>query len=49
MIYVATPISMKNNGFSFKDSTSAIELHMVAMFLPALVTGEAVCEVYVVK
>lgn len=41
-LMAATPVSMRKNGFSFDDSTSALELHIVGMFLPSLVTGDLV-------
>ena len=34
-------LQMKREGFSFSDSALAVQLHMVAMFAPSLVTGHA--------
>lgn len=41
-LMVATPLAMRDKNFSFNDSTSAIQLHMIGMFLPSLITGDVV-------
>jgi hypothetical protein len=41
-LMVATPVAMKARDFSFDESTSAIEFHMVGMFLPSFFTGHIV-------
>lgn len=44
-LMVATPLSMKGRDFNFNESTSAIQFHMVGMFLPSFFTGEVVARV----
>lgn len=39
-LMAATPLAMDAHGFSFNESTSAIQIHMVGMFVPSLVTGD---------
>ena len=41
-LMVATPVAMKGQDFSFNDSTSAIQFHMVGMFLPSFFSGEII-------
>eukprot|EP00055_Hartaetosiga_balthica_P001426 m.138350 g.138350 ORF g.138350 m.138350 type:complete len:439 (-) comp14112_c0_seq1:190-1506(-) len=38
----ATPLAMKNAGHSFSQTTTALELHMVSMFLPAIFVGDVI-------
>eukprot|EP00054_Salpingoeca_dolichothecata_P004614 m.31248 g.31248 ORF g.31248 m.31248 type:complete len:179 (+) comp14724_c0_seq2:812-1348(+) len=38
----AAPLEMKEEGHSFIDSTLAIEMHVLGMFIPALFSGDLV-------
>jgi MFS family permease len=38
----ATPLAMQACGFTFFDSASVIQMHMVGMFLPSLFTGHLI-------
>lgn len=38
-LMTATPLAMRDEGFSFDESTSAITGHMLGMFVPSLISG----------
>ncbi|WP_417517680.1 MFS transporter [Minwuia sp.] len=42
LIMTATPLAMKLCGFSFEDSTTVIQWHVVGMYLPAFFTGSLI-------
>ena len=39
-LMTATPLAMRDEGFSFDESTSAITGHMLGMFVPSLISGK---------
>lgn len=41
-LMTATPLAMQAVGYNFNQSTSAVQLHMLGMFLPSIFTGEIV-------
>lgn len=48
LIMTATPLAMsgKNGfGFSLEDTTTTIQVHIVAMFVPGLVTGDIITKI----
>lgn len=42
LVMTATPLAMKLCGFSFEDSTTVIQWHIVGMYLPAFFTGSLI-------
>lgn len=42
LVMSATPLAMKGCGFSFNDSATVIQWHVVAMFLPSFFTGHLI-------
>ena len=41
-LMAALPLAMNQDSFSFADSSTAIQVHMVLMFLPSFGTGHAI-------
>lgn len=42
LVMTATPLAMKLCGFSFEESTTVIQWHIVGMYLPAFFTGNLI-------
>jgi predicted MFS family arabinose efflux permease len=42
LVMTATPLAMKLCGFSFEDSTTVIQWHIVGMYLPSFFTGSLI-------
>lgn len=42
LVMTATPLAMKLCGFAFEDSTTVIQWHVVAMYLPSFFTGHLI-------
>ena len=41
-LMAAVPLEMKKEGYDFDDSTLAIQMHMLGMFLPSFISGDLV-------
>lgn len=42
LVMSATPLAMSDCGYAFRDSTSVIQGHIIAMFLPSFFTGSLI-------
>ncbi|WP_416897437.1 MAG: MFS transporter [Minwuia sp.] len=49
LVMTATPLAMKHCGFEFDDSTTVIQWHVVAMYLPSFFTGALITRFGVLK
>jgi len=42
VVMTPTPLVMQDNGFSYADATTVIQLHLISMFAPSFVTGDII-------